>query len=346
MKRLFTIDLKDYKDNYRHFLRPSARGIIINDEGQIALVYSVRDKYFKFPGGGIHEDEDKITALVREVGEEVGLEVIPESVREYGSVLRLQNSNVMENTLLEQENYYYFCDVTGNVNAQNLDRYEAEAGFELRVVSFEEAIAVNSVFESDDLFDSVMIDRERRVLEMIYASLNPRNYLITKNLVLRPVRMGDSKRIHAYAGDKSIDMMMFLPNETMEDTEKFTKTASSEWEKEEPKDREYVVLYEGQIIGGVNLESTDEADTYEIGWIIHPAYRNKGFAYEAAKALTEYAFETLHADKIQAHCDSRNTASKNLMIKLGMELEDKSGTRFYPKTGVTSGEYLYLLGNG
>lgn len=346
MKRLFTIDLKDYKENYKRYVRPSARGIIINEEGKIALVYSVRDKYYKFPGGGIHADEDKITALIREVSEEVGLEVISESVREYGSVLRLQNSIALENTLLEQENYYYFCDVTGKINSQNLDPYEAEAGFELRVVSFEEAIDTNGVFESDDLFDSIMVERERRVLEMIYASLHPKNHIGTKNLILRPVRMGDAKDIHAYAGDKNIDMMMFLPNETFEETKEFTKYSVSEWNKEKPKDREYVVLYEGKIIGGVNLELIEDTDTYEIGWIIHPAYRNKGFAYEAAKALTEYAFETLHADKIQAHCDSRNTASKKLMIKLGMKLEDNSGTRFYPKTGVTSGEYLYLLGNG
>lgn len=343
MKRLFTIDLKDYKENYRHFVRPSARGIIINDEGKIALVYSVRDKYFKFPGGGIHEDEDKITALVREVSEEVGLEVIPESVREYGSVMRLQNSNAMENTLLEQENYYYFCDVTGNVNAQNLDQYEAEAGFELRVVSFEEAIDTNGVFESDDLFDSIMVERERRVLEMIYASLHPKNHICTKNLILRPVRMGDAKDIHAYAGDKNIDMMMFLPNETFEETKEFTKYSVTEWNKEKPKDREYVVLYEGKIIGGVNLELIEDTDTYEIGWIIHPDYRKKGFAFEAAEALIKYAFETLNVSKIQAHCDSRNIASEKLMKKLGMKAIDKSGTRFYQKTGITSGEYLYAV---
>ena len=58
MKRLFEIDLKDYKETDSVFRRPSARAVIIRDD-KIALVYSKREKYYKFPGGGIHDDEDK-----------------------------------------------------------------------------------------------------------------------------------------------------------------------------------------------------------------------------------------------------------------------------------------------
>ena len=58
LKQLFSIDLQDYKDTYKVFRRPSARAIIFKDN-KIALVYSKKEKYFKFPGGGIHDDEDK-----------------------------------------------------------------------------------------------------------------------------------------------------------------------------------------------------------------------------------------------------------------------------------------------
>ena len=59
MKQLFEMDLKDYKSNDKIYKRPSARGIILDENGKIALVYSKKEKYFKFPGGGIIEDEDK-----------------------------------------------------------------------------------------------------------------------------------------------------------------------------------------------------------------------------------------------------------------------------------------------
>ena len=83
MQRLFEIDLKDYKEKDEIFRRPSARAIILQED-KIALVYSKKEKYYKFPGGGIHDDEDKIEALIREVREEVGMLVIPESIQEFG----------------------------------------------------------------------------------------------------------------------------------------------------------------------------------------------------------------------------------------------------------------------
>lgn len=170
-----------------------------------------------------------------------------------------------------------------------------------------------------------------------------KNELTTERLVIRPIETGDCEAVHRYAGDPSIDMMMFLPNETIEDTEKFVSFAVSEWAKDEPEDREYVILLNGEIIGGVNLERCGEERIYEIGWTIRRDCRGNGYATEAARALTDYAFEELNAEQVQAHCDNRNTASEKVMKKLGMTLADDTGKRYYPKTGVTSGEYLYVL---
>ena len=170
--------------------------------------------------------------------------------------------------------------------------------------------------------------------------------ITTERLEIRPVEKGDSEAIHRYAGDPSINMMMFLPNETIEETKEFVEFAVSEWSKDEPEDMEFVVLLNGDIIGGVNLEKCEADRTYEIGWIIRKDMRGKGYAVEAAKALKDYAFEVLKAEKIQAHCDSRNQASEKVMKKLGMTLVDGTGTRYYPKTGVSSGEYLYAVKNG
>ena len=171
MKQLFEIDLRDYEDGDSVFSRPSARGIIFNDEKKIALVYSKSKKYFKFPGGGIHNDEDKKQALIREVREEVGLVVIPESICEFGSVMRRQKSSVSQHTIFQQENFYYTCKTENRIMEQKLDDYEAEAGFVLRFVDLDEAISVNSAFTSEDYFDEIMIKRETMVLQMIKDSI-------------------------------------------------------------------------------------------------------------------------------------------------------------------------------
>jgi RimJ/RimL family protein N-acetyltransferase len=46
---------------------------------------------------------------------------------------------------------------------------------------------------------------------------------------------------------------------------------------------------------------------------------------------------------MQAHCDSRDRASEKVMKKIGMTLVDDTGTRYYPITGISSGEYLYAI---
>lgn len=181
MRRLFEIDLKDYDGCTKVFRRPSVRGIIFK-KNKIAMVYATNEKYYKFPGGGMHEDEDKKEALLREVKEEVGLSVIPESITEFGSVLRRQKSDLDPDTVFEQENFYFLCETEDEPGEQNLDDYEAEAGFELSYVDIDEAIKVNGEYRSGNFFNEVMIDRERRVLELIRAQRNKTG--MTKILVI------------------------------------------------------------------------------------------------------------------------------------------------------------------
>ena len=107
MKTLFKMDMKNYADSDTRIRRPSARAVIRVADGRLALVYSRKHQYYKFPGGGIRDGEDHAEALAREVREETGLRIRRDSIREYGSVLRLQKSGRQEDTVFEQENFYY-----------------------------------------------------------------------------------------------------------------------------------------------------------------------------------------------------------------------------------------------
>ena len=167
MKELFIIDLKDYGENDNSvFRRPSARAVIIKNS-KIALVYSKKKNYYKFPGGGIKANEDMKTALIREVREEVGLVVIPDSIMEFGSVIRRQKSNYLPDTVFEQENFYFFCDTEDRAVGQELDDYEKEAEFSLKFTDIDHAIDTNDAYHSEDRFNEIMIKREKRVLQMV-----------------------------------------------------------------------------------------------------------------------------------------------------------------------------------
>ena len=186
------MDLKNYKDNWQRSRRDSARAIIRVGDDKLALVYATKLGYYKFPGGGIHEDEDKASALIREVQEEVGLVVIPQSIKEYGVVHRFQKSGKIVNTVFVQDSFYYTCDVeTDKIINQNLDDYEDEAGFELRIVSIEEALNANLKYRDDDDFNIVMIARDTRVFAMLLGvpvepSLCIAEYLLSQGVAKNP----------------------------------------------------------------------------------------------------------------------------------------------------------------
>ena len=167
MRLLFNMDKKDYADCTRLFSRNSARSIVIR-HGKIAMIHSQKYHYYKFPGGGIEKGEDPIGAMIRETREETGLIVIPETVREYGYVHRIQKSDYDAAECFVQDNYYYFCDALEDLSPQNLDDYEAEESYRLVFVDPETAIKANrSVKESP--YNPMMFEREARVLEMLIS---------------------------------------------------------------------------------------------------------------------------------------------------------------------------------
>ena len=167
MKILFEIDKKDYGQCTHIYTRNSARSIIIRN-GRVAMVHSMKYDYYKFPGGGIEENENPVDAMIRETREEAGLIVVPESVKEYGLVHRIQRSDKDHTECFVQDNYYYLCEAKGEPVSQELDNYEAEERYRLEFIDPETAIARNrSVRESP--YNRMMFEREARVLELLQA---------------------------------------------------------------------------------------------------------------------------------------------------------------------------------
>ena len=167
MRLLFEIDLHDYTACTHTHVRNSARSIIIRDR-KVAMVHSLKYDYYKFPGGGIEEGEDPISAMIRETREEAGLVVIPDSVREYGYVHRIQRSDNDETECFVQDNYYYLCNTSEGTVSQELDDYESKETYTLEFIDTETVIKKNrGVINSP--YNRIMFEREARVIEMLIA---------------------------------------------------------------------------------------------------------------------------------------------------------------------------------
>ena len=169
MRLLFELDTKDYDRDGVAFVRHSARCIHIKN-GLAAMVHSIKYDYYKFPGGGIEKEESPEHAMIRETREEAGLVVIPESVKEYGYVHRVQKSDHGDADYFVQDNFYYLCHVEEGIQAQSLDDYEADEQFTLEYVEPDKAIFANrNVIHGPNgqAMRNLELEREARVLELL-----------------------------------------------------------------------------------------------------------------------------------------------------------------------------------
>ncbi len=167
MRLLFEMDKKDHFGCTRTFIRNSARSVIIRD-GKVAMVRSMKYDYYKFPGGGIEKGEDPVDAMIRETREEAGLAVIPETVREYGYVHRVQKSDTDADERFVQDNFYYLCEAEDDPVSQDLDEYEAMESYRLEYV-FPAAAIMKNRHVADSPYNPMMFEREARVLELLQA---------------------------------------------------------------------------------------------------------------------------------------------------------------------------------
>ena len=61
--------------------------------------------------------------------------------------------------------------------------------------------------------------------------------------------------------------------------------------------------------------------SFEIGYWLRSSTVGKGYITEAVEALTQAAFQHLHAERIIIRCDSRNVRSARVAERAGYTLE-------------------------
>lgn len=143
MNKIFDLidDDLPLEENAINDYRNASRAIITKN-GKILMTYSNKYKDYKLPGGGIKPNESPIEALIREVKEETGYNIIPSSIKEFG-VITERKKGFTDNRILNMENYYFTCSVNEQVDSLNLDDYEKEGEYNPVFVLIKEAIDNN-----------------------------------------------------------------------------------------------------------------------------------------------------------------------------------------------------------
>lgn len=151
------IDLKNYIESGTVFTRTAVRGIIRKD-GQYLLIHSMKYGDYKFPGGGKHADEELLDTLIREVQEETGYQVKPETARPYMKVMERRKGD--PDDMMEMISWYYLCDIETEQGKRNLDDYEEEYDYQVIWTSLQEAITANERVQQRDAVPWIVRENE------------------------------------------------------------------------------------------------------------------------------------------------------------------------------------------
>lgn len=122
--------LEEEAANYR--VREAARAIVVDEDGMIALLYVSKEHYYKLPGGGIENGEDKIAALRRECREEIGCDV--EVAGEVGVIVEYRKI-----FNLKQISHCYFAKIKGQKSVPSFTDEEVDQGFQEVWLPYEDA---------------------------------------------------------------------------------------------------------------------------------------------------------------------------------------------------------------
>ncbi|KAF0106682.1 MAG: NUDIX family hydrolase [Chloroflexi bacterium] len=171
MRILAEIDRQSNVPHYGKIARREAvRGVIPRGQ-ELLMVHSTFDGGYKFPGGGIEQDEPHETALYREIGEENGAELLS-ILQEYGKTIEYDFPVEKNYDVFCMTSYCYICEINPNLGDQHLDAYEAELGFAPSWVNIDVAIKNNySILNSSDRKTQWWVRRETQVLELIKKEL-------------------------------------------------------------------------------------------------------------------------------------------------------------------------------
>lgn len=138
--------------------------------------------------------------------------------------------------------------------------------------------------------------------------------LETERIIIRAFEQADAEDLYEILGDEKV-MEHCEPAYSLEKTKAFLDAFCIR------RQGALAAAHKtgGKVIGYILFHETGERE-YELGWFFNRQYWRQGYAYEACKAVRDYAFRTGKARKLFAETTD-TVKSAGLMKKLGMTWE-------------------------
>lgn len=146
--------------------------------------------------------------------------------------------------------------------------------------------------------------------------------LESDRLVLRKLELRDADALYDCFTDPAVRRHVAIRSDKLQFPERLFRYFEESYRS--LRDLHFAVEYkrEGRFIGLCSLQYLRlDGQKARIGYMLSPAYWNRGLATEAAQTVQGFGFETLGLASIEARCSSDNPASERVLQKCGMRRE-------------------------
>ena len=161
MKKIAVINFENAseKDSEGFGIRNTARGVVFDEDNNIALMKVSKNKFYKLPGGGMKKGETYNMTFIRECREEAGVEI--GTLTELGLITEIKKCNgVVQNSCC------YLAYVVGKKNNPSFTELEKKNGFSVIWVGIDEAIKYVKKAGFSNLIGRYVSERELIILEL------------------------------------------------------------------------------------------------------------------------------------------------------------------------------------
>jgi RimJ/RimL family protein N-acetyltransferase len=163
----------------------------------------------------------------------------------------------------------------------------------------------------------------------------------TERLLIRSPMPGDGPGLHAAVRESMDELLPWMPwtkeHGTVDDSEASARRARVRF-LERTELRMHLFLREtGTLIGSSGLHRIDwSVPKFEIGYWCRTPFVGRGYATEAVRGISAFAFDTLDAKRVEIRCDPLNRPSARVAERAGFRLEgelrnDAVGTDGMPR---------------
>ncbi len=183
---------------------------------------------------------------------------------------------------------------------------------------------------------------------MTKGSTPPPAYRIrTARLLLRCWDPADAPRLHTAVLESREHLLPWMPwaqdPEPLEERIQRLRLFRSQFDRDEAYVYGVFDPEETRVLGGSGLHRRGAAGGLEIGYWIHKDFINQGLATEISAALVKVAFEVHHVERVEIHCDPRNTRSAAIPRKLGFSHEATLRRRLPSSGGERGDEMIWTI---